>query len=501
VTTELDVVQARQRIDSVWENPPARNGRFGNALRSVTVSNIRGLDATVEFGWPVTAIGGPNGCGKTTLLQVCSAAFTKHGSGRRNYTLGRWIGPALLGESPPITPPARIAYSFADDTPSLDVPYQVERKRWGYPRRENPERHVEFVGIADFSPRIERQDRTHQNRARLHIHSTTNSDPRIVESISRILGSNYDASAHHRVSIQNAKWVDEIPQLTRDGYRYTESHMGAGEQKVVRLVHQLERIPERSLVLLEEPELTLHPDAQYGLAWYLMALASRRGHQVIFATHSFHMFEALPKAARVLLTRDKAGVAVLHGVHHLSAARALSSSVRSNLDLVLVEDEVAEHFLKEIFRKFSAPLLAATRIVPIGNFVDVQRMSDRFRHQGVRCIGVRDPDQAGNPAKGLFSLPGGQSPETLLLDPQNIARAEHFIHELGKAYDRAQAYGLGYSGAERAKRVFRALCSELYLQQEVVTDRLTLAWLAAEESQLACQDLVKGIQTIFESES
>jgi predicted ATP-dependent endonuclease of OLD family len=38
--------------------------------------------------------------------------------------------------------------------------------------------------------------------------------------------------------------------------------MGAGEQKVVRLVQELERLPARSLILLEEPELTLHPDAQ-----------------------------------------------------------------------------------------------------------------------------------------------------------------------------------------------------------------------------------------------
>jgi len=138
MANETDVNTARSALEAIWANPPARDQRFGNALKSVSLKNIRGLSVNVELQWPVVAIGGINGCGKTTILQVCSAAYTRPGTGKHHYTLGRWIGPALAGESPPITPPAEVRFGFWDTTPSLVAPYQVQRTRWGYPEARQP---------------------------------------------------------------------------------------------------------------------------------------------------------------------------------------------------------------------------------------------------------------------------------------------------------------------------------------------------------------------------
>lgn len=499
MASKADVDSARQRLEEIWGNPPARDGRFGNCLKTVTVKDIRGLSVALEFQWPVSAIGGVNGSGKTTVLQVCSAAYSAHGSGRRHYTLGRWIGPALTGETPPIATTAEVAYSFWDATPGLVVPYQVARKRWGYPRRGNPERNVSFVGITAFAPRIEKLDRTHQNRARLNILETTTFDPRTVESVSRVLGSPYDAAALHTVSVAAADWRDYIPQLTRGDDHYTEAHMGAGEQKIIRLVQFLENLPEKSLVLLEEPELTLHPDAQFGLAWYLMTLARRKGHQVLIATHSPHIFEALPREARVLLTRDTRGVEVLHGVSQLSAARELSSSVRSNRDLVFVEDVVAVRFLTEIWRRYDQELSRDATIIPIGSATDVQRMVTRLRSQGVRCVGVRDPDQGDDVGHGLFSLPGDASPEALLLEGDNLERGERLLAGVKAAADLARVVGYGYTGSEAAKRVFSGVASGMAIEPELVADRLTLAWLSEPDCAAAAQRLVAAIRAALDS--
>lgn len=500
MATATDVGTARAALEEVWNNPPIRNSLFGNALKSVSVTNIRGLSVTVELQWPVVAIGGINGCGKTTILQVSSAAYTKPGSSKHHYTIGRWIGPALEGESPPVDPPSEIRYSFWDPSPTLIVPYRVERTRWGYPRRGNPERNVEFVGIARFAPRIERRDRTHQNRARLRVLESQQLDVRIKESVARILGNAYDDAWLHTVSVSKAQWRDEIPGLARGGHRYTEAHMGAGEQKVFRLVQHLESLPRQSLVLLEEPELTLHPDAQFGLAWYLMTLAKRRGHQVLIATHSPHMFEALPIEARVLLVRGSAGVDVLHSVPQLSAARELSASARSNKSLLLVEDEVAARFLNEILQRFAADLLRGGTIVPIGNSVDVQRMVGHLRAQGVSAVGIRDADQGSAETQGLFSLPGDSAPEELLLAEDNVRRAEGLLSGVYDAAQRARVQGHGLSGSAAAKRVLAGLASELGLARELVADRLTLAWLAETKWQEECRNLVAGIRSAIELE-
>jgi hypothetical protein len=230
-------------------------------------------------------------------------------------------------------------------------------------------------------------------RNRLQITHTEAFDARVVESISKILGRPYEQAKLHTVGIAKGKWSETLPELTRRGANYSEPHMGAGEQKVVRLVHALEALPQKSLVLLEEPEITLHPDAQRGLAWYLMTLSRRKGHQIIIATHSPEIFEALPSKARVLLVRDKKGKPeVLHNVRSLSAARELSSQVRTNNDLILVEDPVARTMLREVFRRHGKDLLGSAAVIPIGNTDDVQRMVTLFRKQGIQAVGVRDPD-------------------------------------------------------------------------------------------------------------
>lgn len=492
MATNQDIVQAIASLEEKWNNPPARNGLFGDILKSIEVENIRGLNVSLEFTWPVTAIGGVNGAGKTTLIQIASCAYVKDVGGRY-YKLGDWIRNALEGESPAVNPPAHVAFTFWDETNSFNIPYSTERTRWNYPRRGNPERHVEFVGIAAFAPRIERKDRTHVFRNRLQIDNTQVIEPRVVESISKVLDQPYEQAKLHTVSITKGKWTETLPELTRRGANYSEPHMGAGEQKIVRLIPALEALPDRSLVLLEEPEITLHPDAQRGLAWYLMTLSRRKGHQIIIATHSTDIFEALPEKARILLIRDKEGKPeVLHNVKYLAAARELSSQVRTNNDIVLVEDPVAKTMLEEVFRRHGRDLLDSCSVIPIGNTDDVQRMVTLLRGQRVQAVGVRDPDIGENPPDGLFSLPGRLSPEQTLLAEENINEAERLIDGLREAFERASVHGNGFEGSQKAKRIFEVLPHEAGLEKEVLADRLTICWLNRNNE--AARDLVKSIR-------
>lgn len=90
MATDQDITQTITSLEEKWNNPPARNALFGNILKSIEVKNIRGLDVSMEFTWPVTAIGGINGAGKTTLIQIASSTYIKE-SGSRYYKLGDWI--------------------------------------------------------------------------------------------------------------------------------------------------------------------------------------------------------------------------------------------------------------------------------------------------------------------------------------------------------------------------------------------------------------------------
>src|SRR5262249_38993896 len=150
----------------------------------------------------------------------------------------------------------------------------------------------------------------------------------------------------------------------------------------------------------------LHPDAQVGLAWYLMAVARGNGHQIIIATHSEHMFQTLPPQARVLIVRTSTGVEGLHAASNLRAARELTSTMRANSPLILVEDDAAASFLRELFRQVDEEIDRTCAIVSVGSDADVQRLTSNMRNAGVHVVGVRDGDRAKAPGELLFSLPG-----------------------------------------------------------------------------------------------
>ena len=491
MANEEQINQEIATITEKWANPTARNGLFGNILKSVEVKAVRGLSAKIEFSWPVTVIAGTNGSGKTTVLQLCSAAYVSEAS-RRIYKIGEWVRSALGNETPAFDENSSVSFSFWNDHPTLSIPYQKEHTRWGYPRQGNPSRNVEFIGIATFAPRIERKDRLHVFRSRIEVKGSTNFDAPLLESISKVLGVTYPSGSMHKVGLPKGDWTDSLPQVSRGNNTYGEPHMGAGEQKVIRLIQELEAIPTRSLVLLEEPEITLHPDAQKGLAWYLMSLARRKGHQILVATHSASLFETMPPEARVLLVRTKQGVTVVPRTPAITAARALAGIARTNKDLILVEDEVGQSFLCEILRRFDKGLLANCSVVPVGNTDDVYRMVARFRTEGVRAIGVRDPDIGDAPADGIFSLPGELAPESLLLEQANIEAAEQLLNGVTDAFERAKVVGLQLAGSARAKKVFPALAHEMQIPTDLLSDRLTLAWLQGHNDEALA--LVEGMR-------
>lgn len=491
MASQADLDKEVVEINKKWANPAARNGLFGNALKSVSVKDVRGMNSSIEFTWPVIAMAGTNGSGKTTLLQLCSAAYVGP-EGGRNYKIGEWVRNALAGETPAFVDGSEVHFSFWNDAPSVSIPYQKDRTRWGYPRRNNPERLVQFFGITTFAPRIERKDRLHVFRSQIEVKESAAFDANLLRSISTILGVNYPEGTMHTVGLEKGDWRDSLPQVKRGEYTYAEPHMGAGEQKVIRLVRALEALPQGSLVLLEEPEITLHPDAQRGLAWYLMSLSRRKGHQIILSTHSSELFEALPSDARVLIVRRKTGVDIVPRAPSIAAARELAGVSKTNKDLILVEDVVAREFLTDILRRFSKPMLDNTCIVPAGNTDDVYRLVQTFRAEGVRAVGVRDPDIGEAPAQRIFSLPGDMAPETLLLQEANIEAADAFLSGTVAAFDRAKVGGIGQVGSKWAKAVFPLLANELDIPIAMLRDRLTLAWLQANQEQ--AQALVARIE-------
>lgn len=120
-------------------------------------------------------------------------------------------------------------------------------------------------------------------------------NPEELKWISFILGKNY----------LSGKFI-EHSFFRNDGYtvifktshaEYSEAFAGSGEVAVVRLVLKILEAENQSLILLDEPEVSLHPGAQSRLKFFLLEQIKSKKHQIILTSHSPSIVNGLPKEA------------------------------------------------------------------------------------------------------------------------------------------------------------------------------------------------------------
>jgi predicted ATPase len=76
--------------------------------------------------------------------------------------------------------------------------------------------------------------------------------------------------------------------------------VGCGAQQILPVITQIFSAPKNSVILIEEPEASLHTDAQADLA-KMLAEAVSDGHQILLTTHSEALIAALCEAGKANL--------------------------------------------------------------------------------------------------------------------------------------------------------------------------------------------------------
>lgn len=113
--------------------------------------------------------------------------------------------------------------------------------------------------------------------------------------ISFILGKKYTAGQYLEHSFFRNFGYTVI--FNTDFAKYSEAFAGSGEVAIVRLVLKIIEAPEYSLILLDEPEVSLHPGAQDRLKIFLLEQIKLKKHQIILTSHSPSIVSGLPKEA------------------------------------------------------------------------------------------------------------------------------------------------------------------------------------------------------------
>ena len=172
--------------------------------------------------------------------------------------------------------------------------------------------------------------------------------------ISNILGKNYTGCKMVEHEIFGS--LGYSVQFFSEQRSYTEAFAGSGEMAVVRVVNIVSNAEDNSLILLDEPEVSLHPGAQKKLKDFLLEVCLKKKLQIVLCTHSPVFLESLPKkAVKVFVPNSEGKFRVVGNVCVNDAFIQIGQTVFNKIR-VIVEDAAAksliDHTLKVLGQDF-----------------------------------------------------------------------------------------------------------------------------------------------------
>ena len=261
-------------------------------IRNLHIDSLKGLrDVDIPFQGPLTAIMGVNGSGKSTVLHALACMFSPpEETGRvhglqiaENYKFPFFFPPtpdaSWQGSS------CRLTYFDENVQQEFTRPYSKAGDRWSPRYANRPKRPVYYLGIVTGLPEIEWAHRT-----TFIDYSTKRSDDslskRIITAAAEILQKDYQHLTSHQM--QNKQLIGVH---TASGITYSSLSMGAGEQRLIKILTTIYQAEPYSLILIDEIDLLLHCDARMRLIRRLFGIARSKHLQIVFTTHSLEIGE------------------------------------------------------------------------------------------------------------------------------------------------------------------------------------------------------------------
>lgn len=394
------------QINQLFEKVDGKN--YGKYLRKVTLNPIRGFkNETVSFDFPVTAIIGPNGGGKTSVLGAAACAYISvkpsrffAKSGKFDSSMQNWS----------------INYELIDKEINPRDTFSRTAKFTNYKwTREHILRNVAIFGVARTVPANERAELRKCASSNFEVNSDKISiiEENVIKEAEKILGKNL--TGYSKISVNSDGSITLLTGQTSDGITFSEFHFGAGESSIIKMVLEIETLPDNSLILIEEIENGLHPIATIRMVEYLVDVAIRKKAQAIFTTHSNDALFPLPAKAIWSATNDK----FFQGKLDVRSLRAITGQIETQL-AIFVEDDFAKLWIETVLASdpnIFHEELEIHKMEGDGNAVLVNKyhnLNPSIRYKSL-CFIDGDSSQLESESDNVFRLPGDY-PESYIYD-------------------------------------------------------------------------------------
>lgn len=220
-----------------------------------------------------------------------------------------------------------------------------------------------------------------------------------VKVVSEIMGQEYEEIRIIEHSLYTS--VNELkPHKTiiikKKELQYTEAFAGSGESRIILMVDEVLNAEAKSLILLDEPEINLHPGAQIRLKRFLLEQILEKEHQIVLTTHSHYLIDKLPKKAIKLLKNTAGTISIVEDVECEDAFLELGEDVSGDIK-IYVEDKVSREIVKFGIEKFPVNSIknkVKTKVLPGGvqNIIKYHIYSAALRRDN-KAFFILDGDQ------------------------------------------------------------------------------------------------------------
>ena len=233
-----------------------------------------------------------------------------------------------------------------------------------------------------------------------------------LDNINIILQKSYKSARYISHKFYDKHVFSPSVIFETEALRYSECFAGSGELAVVNYVLALEKLQPYDLLLLDEPETSLHPGAQERLTEHLLRIVNEKRIQVIISTHSPTFVQLLPAVALVVLEETPNGIAP-RPIPTKSSAFERLGVIDETKFTILTEDKLLKAVVDRAMSRLPKPLRQKTVVIPAELGV-----SEMLSNQ------VRAHVQAG--AKVVMVLDGDQRPveEIFEQDPDNLSKTQ-----------------------------------------------------------------------------
>lgn len=396
-----------RRLQRSWQNQTA----WPKRLEWIEIEGVRGWTGQrVEFPFPIVAICGENGTGKSTVIQAAASAYQDPALSRRPSRKSiKYASDFFPNTHWDEINRAAIRFGYTEGNEHKTASIRKPTERWKG-NTQRPQRPIEFFDLSRILPVSGRVGYAKIAKSR---HKEIRADlfePDRLDRLSNILGHVYDLA---KMALSDVDANRLIPVLRRSASTYSGYHQGQGETTIAELLQA--DFPQYGLVLIDEIESSLHPRAQRRLIRDLASVCRERELQIVLTTHSPYILEELPQEARIQIFEQSGVRQIMIGVSPQFALTKMDEIIHPECE-VYVEDTAAVVLLREILSQKKRDIASRILVTPfgaasVGYQLGIMVKNDRFpRPTGV----VLDGDCA--PADGCALLPGGDAPERVVFE-------------------------------------------------------------------------------------